>query len=99
MRAASIKLFYAAHKEDLKRRHERRSAGAIKDFHNAHVRKIKIVQAEVAQVSGNKMLQQRLAALVAKENFITDQDIRRAKLASGNFRGKFLRWSKAANGH
>ncbi len=45
---------------------------------------IKIVQAEVTQVRGDKVLQERLAALVAKENFVADQDIGGAELASGN---------------
>jgi hypothetical protein len=40
------------------------------------------MQAEVTQVIGYKMLQQRLAALVAKKDFITNQNVSGTKLAS-----------------
>jgi hypothetical protein len=43
------------------------------------------VQAEVAHIHGDKVLQERLAALVAKENFIANEHIRRTKLAARNF--------------
>jgi hypothetical protein len=100
MRSAPIKFFYAANKEDLKRRHERRRARAVKNFSHAYIGEIKIMQAEVAQVIGDKMLEQRLPALVTKENFIANEHVGGPKLAAGNFRGKLFRLSKtAAPGH
>jgi hypothetical protein len=43
------------------------------------------VQAEVAHIGGDKVLQERLAALVAKENFIANEHICGAKLAARHF--------------
>jgi hypothetical protein len=43
------------------------------------------VQAEVAHIGGDKVLQKSLAALVAKENFVANEHIRRPKLAACNF--------------
>jgi hypothetical protein len=69
----------------LKRRHERGRTRAVQHLGNADFGKIKIVQAEVAHICGDKVLQERLAALVAKENFIANEHIRRTKLAARNF--------------
>src|SRR5579859_1011428 len=98
MRAAAVELLDAAHEQDLKGRHERRGAGAIQNFSQAYFGEIKIVQAEVAQVRRNKVLEQRLAALVAKENFIADEHVCGAETAAGNVGGEFLRCGKAAPG-
>src|ERR1700731_284558 len=97
VRAAPVKLFDAAHKEHLKRRHERRRARAVQHFRNAYLREIKIMQAEVAHVRGDKMLQERLAALVAKENFVADEHIRRAQLAARDFRRELFCRSKTSS--
>ena len=98
MRSAPVKLFDAADKENLKRRHERRRARAVQDFGHTDLGEVEIVQAEVAQVSGDKVLEERLAALVAKENFVADEHVRGAQLAACNFRGKLFRGSKTTAG-
>jgi hypothetical protein len=56
------------------------------------------MQAEVAKIGRDKVLQQRLAALVAKKNFIADQNIRGAELAAGDIGGKLFRLGKASPG-
>jgi hypothetical protein len=43
------------------------------------------MQAEVAHIVGDKVLQERLAALVTKENFVADEHICRTKLAARDF--------------
>ena len=62
VRAASVKLFDAADEEHLERGHERRSARAVKNFSHAGLSKIEVMQAEIAQIAGDQMLEERLAA-------------------------------------
>jgi hypothetical protein len=57
------------------------------------------MQAEVTQVIGYKMLQQRLAALVAKKDFITNQNVSGTKLASGNFSHELFRRRETSPRH
>jgi hypothetical protein len=59
------------------------------------LREIEIVQAEVAQIWRDKVLEQRLAALIAKEDFIADEHVSGAELAAGNIRGELFCLSKA----
>jgi hypothetical protein len=68
---------------------------AVQNFRNADLSEIKIMQAEVAQIVRNKVLEQRLAALVAKENFVADKNVAGTQFASRDFYGKLFRWSKA----
>jgi hypothetical protein len=60
------------------------------------LREIEIVQAEVAEIGRDKMLEQRLAALVAKKNFIADEHVSRAELAAGDIGGELFCLSEAS---
>jgi hypothetical protein len=42
------------------------------------------VQAEIAHVGRDKVLQERLAALVAKKNFVANEDICGAQLSASD---------------
>ncbi len=84
--------------KNLERRHERRRARSIQHLGNAHLREIKIVQAEVADISGDKVLQESLAALVTKENFVANKHVRRDGACGRNFRGEISPLTQSCQG-
>ena len=81
VRAAAEQILHAAHEEHLKRRHQRRRAGAVQNFGEIGFGEIEIEQAEVAQVGGDQMLEDRVAEALAEESFIADEHVGRAQLA------------------
>ena len=81
IRSTSEQGLDSADKENLKRRHQRRRAGAIKDFRQVGLGEIKIKQAEIAQISGHQVFEDGFAAALAEENFIAHKHIRGPELA------------------
>ena len=90
IRSAAEKILHPAHEEDLKRRHQRRRAGAIKNFGQVVFGKIELENAEVAQFGGNQMLQNRIAKALAKKGFVADEHVCRAQLAGLKLADKTL---------
>ena len=81
VRSAAKKILHPAHEEDLKRRHQRRRAGAVKNFGQIVFGKIELEKTEVAQIGGNQMFQNGIAKALAKKCFVADKHICRAQLA------------------
>ena len=81
VRSATEQGLDAADEEHLKRRHQRRRAGAIEHFGQVGLGQIKIKQAEIAQVGGHQVLENGLAAALAEESLIAHENVRRPQLA------------------
>jgi hypothetical protein len=102
MRTTAVEFFHAAHEQHLKGRHERGRTRAVQNFGDAYIGEIEVMQAEVAEVGRNKVVEKRLAALVAKKKFVADEHIGGAQLAAGDVGGKSLslgETSTMAGGH
>ena len=81
VRAAAEQRLHAADEEHLKGRHQRRRAGAIEDLGQVGLGEIEIKQAEIAQVGGHQVLENRLAAALAEEDFVADEHVGGTQLA------------------
>ena len=95
--AAAEKILDAADEEHLKGRHQRRSAGAVEDFGEIGVGEIEFEKAEVAQVGGDQVLDNRFAAALAEEGFVSHEDVGRAQLAGLHFGNKAVGLGEGAH--
>ena len=81
VRAAAKEILHAAHKKNLKRRHQRGGAGTVENFGQVGFRKIEFEEAEVAEIGGNQVLEDGIAKALAKEGLIAHEHVGRTQLA------------------
>src|SRR4029077_243507 len=58
---ATKQIFYAAHKKDLERRHQRRSAGTVENFSQVGFRQVIFEKAEVTEIGRHQVLEDGIA--------------------------------------
>ena len=90
VRSAAKKILHAAHEENLKRRHERRSAGAVENLRQIVFGEIELKETEVPQIGRHQVLEDRVAKAFAEKGFIAHEDVGRAQLARFQFADKAL---------
>ena len=95
--AAAKKILHAAHEEDLKRSHQRGSAGAVENLGQIGFGEIEFEEAEVAQIGGNQMLEDGVAKALAEKSLIADEDVGRAQLARLQFADEALGLGKGSH--
>ena len=79
--AASVEVLDAANEEDLEGRHQRRRARLIENLLQIHLAQVHVVDAELAHVRRHQVLQDGVAAALAEESLIADEDVPRRQLA------------------
>ena len=97
IRSAAKKILHPAHEENLKRRHQRRRAGAVENFRQIVFREIELEETEVAQIGRNQMFENRIAKALAEKRFVAHEHIRRAQLARFQFADKALGLGKGSH--
>ena len=97
VRSAAEKGFDAAHEKDLKRRHERGSSGAVKNFRQIGFREIKFEETEFPQIRWNQVLQNRVAAFFAEKYFVSHKNICRTQLLAFHFGDETLGLGEGAH--
>ena len=88
VRAAAKKILHPAHEENLKWRHQRGSAGAIKNFGQIVFREIELEQAEVTEIGRNQMFENGVAKTLAEKSLIANKHISRTQLPRLKFADK-----------
>src|SRR5262249_60952949 len=88
IRPAAEQILHSPHKKHLKRRHQRGRACAVEHFHQFGLGQIEFKQAEFAQIAGYEGFENRIAALLAEENFVAHENVNRPQLASLHFRNE-----------
>jgi len=91
IRAAAKKTLHAAHKEHLKRGHERGRAGAIKNFGKIIFSEIELEHAEVTEVCRNQVFENGVPKAFAEESLIAHEHVRRTQLARFDLADKPIR--------
>ena len=86
--AAAKEILHAAHEENLKRRHQRRSAGAVENLGQIVFGEIELEEAEVTQIGRDQVLEDCVAKALAEKSFIADENVGRAQLARFQFADK-----------
>ena len=76
-RTAAKQSLYPAHKEHLKRRHQRGRAGAVEHFIQRSLGQVELEQPKIARVGSDQMLKNGVAAALAKKRLVAHQHIRR----------------------
>src|SRR5215467_14326509 len=75
VRSAPKKVLHATHEENLKRRHQRGSAGTIKNLGQIRFGQVEFEETKVPQFGRNEMLEDGIAEALAKERFIAHKHI------------------------
>ena len=88
--SAAKKILHAAHEEDLKRSHQRGSAGAVENLGQIGFGKIEFEEAEVAQIGRDEVLEDGVAKALAEEGLVAHEDVGGAQLARFQFADKAL---------
>ena len=96
--AAAEKILHAAHEENLKRGHQRRSAGAVENLGQIVFGEIEFEEAEVAQLGGNQVFEDGIAKALAEERLIAHEHVGRAQLARFQFADEALGLGKGSHG-
>ncbi len=87
---AAEKILDAAHEEDLKRGHQRGSAGAVENFRQIVFGEVELEETEVPQIGRDEMLEDGVAKAFAEEGFIAHENVGGAELARFQFADKAL---------
>ena len=81
-------------KKTWKWRHQRRRAGAVKNFTSGDYSQIALVQAEVAHAFRDQVLEDGVAAVTAEKGFIANKDIAGLELVGADFFDESLDWGE-----
>jgi len=89
-------MLHAAHEKHLKWRHQRRCAGAVKNFGQVVFREVELEQAEVAQIGWNQMLEDGVAESLAEESLVANEHISGRSLRDSSSLTNRSAWRKLA---
>ena len=90
VRTAAEKILHSAHKEDLEWGHQRRRAGPVENFSQIILPQIEFVQAEVAQIGGNQVLQNSVAEALTEKSLVAHEHVGGAQLSRFKLADKAL---------
>ena len=97
VRTSTEEILYAAHEKDLKGRHQRRSAGAVKDFGQIVFREIEFEDTEITQVRRDEMIEDGVAEALAEEGLVAHKHVGRAHFARLEFADEALGLGESAH--
>ena len=95
--AAGVEVLHTADEEHLERRHQRRCAGAVERMLQLNFAEVHVVHAQFANVGRDQLLQDGIAAALAKERLVAHKHISRRQLAGLHIGHEPVRGGEAAH--